>query len=137
MNLIDVCISTSIADKIAGIHDFIESLPERYATRIGENGFSPSEGQRQRISIARALVKDPDILILDEPTAALDCETEKSIFKELSARIHDKTMFVASHRLSTIENASRVVLLNEKQVLAAGTHQSLFEANNHYRALFA
>jgi len=125
------------AAKTAGIHDFIESLPERYATRIGENGFSPSEGQRQRISIARALVKDPDILILDEPTAALDCETEKSIFKELSARIHDKTMFVASHRLSTIENASRVVLLNEKQVLAAGTHQSLFEANNHYRALFA
>jgi ABC-type bacteriocin/lantibiotic exporter with double-glycine peptidase domain len=125
------------AAKIAGIHEFIESLPEEYATRIGKNGFSPSEGQKQRISIARALVKDPDILILDEPTAALDVETEKSVFQELSNRIQDKTLFVASHRLSTVENASRVVWLNEAQVLAAGTHQSLLAANNCYRTLFA
>ena len=104
---------------------------------MGEKGFSPSEGQRQRITIARALAKDPDILILDEPTAALDCETEKSIFKELSNRLHDKTLFIASHRLSAVENASRVVLLSEQQVLTAGTHQSLLAANNYYRTLSA
>jgi len=125
------------AAKIADIHDFIESLPEGYATRIGKQGLSLSEGQKQRISIARALVKDPDIFIFDEPTAALDMETERSIFKELSKLTESKTLFVASHRPSIIKDANRVLLLNEEQVLDSGTHQSLLESNDYYRSMVA
>lgn len=115
-----------LAAKAAGIHDFIESLADGYATRIGENGFSLSEGQKQRISIARALVKNPDILILDEPTASLDNEKEKSIFRELSMLAESKTLFVATHRPSVIKEANRVLLLNECQVLDSDNHQALF-----------
>ena len=125
------------AAKIADIHDFIESLPEGYATRIGKHGLRLSEGQKQRISIARALVKDPDIFIFDEPTAALDMETERSIFKELSKLNESKTLFVASHRPSIIKDANRVLLLNEEQVLDSGTHQSLLESNDYYRSMIA
>ncbi|UCD79992.1 MAG: ABC transporter ATP-binding protein [Desulfobacterales bacterium] len=125
------------AAKAAGIHDFIESLPEGYGTRIGENGFSLSEGQKQRISIARTLVKNPDILILDEPAAVLDSETEKSIFSELSKLIKNKTLFVASHRPSILKDANRVLLLNEEQVIDSGTHHSLLESNDYYRSMVA
>jgi ABC-type bacteriocin/lantibiotic exporter with double-glycine peptidase domain len=125
------------AAKIADIHDFIESLPEGYATRIGKYGLNLSEGQKQRISIARALVKDPDIFIFDEPTAAVDMETEKSIFKEFSKLTESKTLFVVSHRPSIIKDANRVLLLNEEQVLDSGTHQSLLESNDYYRSMIA
>lgn len=121
------------AAKRAGIHDFVESLSDGYGTKIGDGGICLSEGQKQRISIARALVKDPDILILDEPSAALDNETEKYIFKELSKPARAITLFVASHRLSMIKNANRILLLNEEQVLDSGTHRSLLESNDYYR----
>ena len=123
--------------KIAGIHEFLESLPAGYETRFGTDGVILSEGQKQRISIARALIKEPDILIFDEPTAALDSETERSIFKELSKLLKNKTLFVASHRLSIIRDANRVLLLNEDQVLDSGTHQSLIESNGYYRSMIA
>jgi len=125
------------ASKAAGIHEFIKSLPAGYETEIGEKGVNLSEGQKQRLSIARALVKNPDILVLDEPTAALDSMTEKSIFRTLPSLVRDKTLFVAAHRLSTIKDSGCILLLNENRLIAVGTHKSLLETNEYYRSLVA
>ena len=121
--------------KIVGIHDFIEGLPERYETEIGEKGVKLSEGQRQRLSIARALIKYPDILILDEPTSALDNESKKSILAGLPEFIRAKTLFIVTHRPSTIAECDRALLLNEHQLVDSGTHQSLMTTSNYYRAM--
>jgi ABC-type bacteriocin/lantibiotic exporter with double-glycine peptidase domain len=125
------------AAKTAGIYDFISNLPEGYETRIGEMGINLSEGQKQRMSIARALVKDPDILVFDEPTSALDSLAEKSIFHSLPDLIRDKTLFVAAHRLSTIKDSDRILLLNENRLVAVGTHRSLMETDDYYRSVVA
>ena len=121
--------------KVAGIHDFICSLPKGYKSEIGEKGVNLSEGQKQRLSIARALVKNPDILVLDEPTSSLDSLTEKSIFQSLPDIIRDKTLFVVAHRFSTIKDSDRILLLNENRLVAIGTHQSLLQSNDYYRSL--
>jgi ABC-type bacteriocin/lantibiotic exporter with double-glycine peptidase domain len=123
------------ATQAAGIHQFISGLPEGYGTALGENGINLSEGQKQRLSIARALIKDPDILVLDEPTSALDSKTEASIFQSLSSLVQGKTLFVVTSRLSTIVDSDRVLLLNENRLVAIGTHQSLLETNDYYRSL--
>lgn len=123
------------ACKAAGIHETIEKMSDGYSTLIGENGVNLSEGQRQRLSIARAVIKNPDIIILDEPTSALDSIVEKSIFEELPKMLRDKTMFVVAHRLATIQNSDRILLLNEKKLIAIGTHRSLLETNDFYRTL--
>ncbi|MBP1733663.1 MAG: transporter transrane region, partial [Deltaproteobacteria bacterium] len=120
----------------AGLHDFVSSLPAGYDTLIGERGANLSEGQKQRLSIARALVKKPDILILDEPTSALDTITEASIFSSLPSLISDKTTFVVAHRLSTIKDSDCVLVLNENRLIASGSHPALLEANEYYRSLF-
>ncbi len=125
------------AAKIAAIHDDIEKLPNKYETIIGAKGPNLSEGQKQRLSIARALVKDPDILILDEPTSALDTSTEKSIFKALPSQVNGKTVFLASHRISTIKHADRILLLNESGIADIGTHESLLESSDYYRSMVA
>ena len=125
------------AARAAGIHDFIASLPEGYDSPVGERGVNLSEGQKQRLSIARALIKDPDILVLDEPTSSLDSIVEKSIFDALPALVRGKTLFVVAHRLSTIQNSDRILLLNEKRLVAMGTHQELLESNDYYRSLVA
>jgi len=125
------------AAKVAGIHDFIAGLPEGYESPIGERGVNFSEGQKQRLSIARALVRDPDILILDEPTSALDSLTEQSVFRALPTLVGNKTLFVVAHRLCTIQDADRILLLNENRLEAIGTHESLLKGNEYYHSLVA
>ncbi len=125
----------SMAAKVAGIHDFIASLPEGYETEIGEGGVKLSEGQKQRLALARAIVKDPDILVLDEPTSALDSQTEKNIFLSLPSVIENKTLFVVAHRLSTIMHADRIFLLDQNRLIAIGTHESLLQSNDYYRSM--
>jgi ABC-type multidrug transport system fused ATPase/permease subunit len=123
--------------KAAGIHRFIKDLPQGYQTHIGEKGVNLSEGQKQRLSIARALIKNPDILILDEPTAALDFEAEQSLFERLPEFIRQKTLFIATHRLSTINACDRILVLDENRLVSSGSHQDLFETNAYYRQIFS
>jgi len=123
------------AARVAGIDDFICSLPAGYQTKISEAGLNLSEGQKQRLSIARALVKNPDILVLDEPTSALDSLTEKSVFDSLPALVRDRTLFVVAHRASTIKQSDRILLLNKHRLIGIGTHSSLLKTNDYYRSL--
>ncbi|MFN2269414.1 MAG: ABC transporter ATP-binding protein [Anaerolineae bacterium] len=125
------------ACRTAGIHDFVASLPEGYESPVGERGVNLSEGQKQRLALARALIKTPDILVLDEPTSALDSLVERSIFEALPDMVQDKTLFVVAHRLSTIQDADCILLLNENRLVATGTHQSLLKSSDLYRALVA
>ena len=124
------------AAHIAGIHDYIVSLPDGYDSLIGERGVNLSEGQKQRLSIARSLIKSPDILILDEPTSALDGIVENSIFEALPDAVKGKTLFIVAHRPSTIRKADKVMLFNEKRLVAVGTHAELLATNQYYRMLF-
>ena len=125
------------AARAAGIHEFIASLPQGYDAEVGEKGVNLSEGQKQRLSIARALVKDPDILVLDEPTSALDSLTERSIFQSLPELLRDKTLFVVAHQLSTIKESDRILVLDDSGLVATGTHGSLMKTSNYYRSLLA
>ncbi|MDD8013414.1 MAG: ABC transporter ATP-binding protein [Acidobacteriota bacterium] len=123
------------AARIAGIHDFIASLPLGYQAPVGEGGVNFSEGQKQRLAIARALVKDPDIVILDEPTSALDSGTEASIFAALPELLHDKTLFIIAHRLSTIRQSDRILCFNDKGLVGDGRHEELKENCAYYQEL--
>jgi ABC-type bacteriocin/lantibiotic exporter with double-glycine peptidase domain len=123
------------AVRAAGIYDFISALPEGFSTQVGENGIALSEGQKQRLSIARALVRNPDILILDEPTSALDRLNESSIFQALPEFVRHKTLFIVTHRLSTIQECDNILLLNESRIVTIGTYASLLESNDYYQAL--
>jgi len=123
------------AARAAEIHDFISSLPSGYDTEIGEKGIRLSEGQKQRLSIARALVKAPDILVLDEPTSSLDGRTEESVLRSLPAFVEGKTLLVVSNKLSTLKYCDRVLLLDENKRLTSGTHQQLIDTSDYYRSL--
>lgn len=123
------------AARAAGIHDFIAGLPLGYDSLVGERGVNLSEGQKQRLSLARALIKNPDILILDEPTAALDSLTEHWIFEALPQLIRGKTLFLVAHRLATVQNADRIMLLNERRLIDFGSHHELLGRSEYYRTL--
>jgi ABC-type multidrug transport system fused ATPase/permease subunit len=125
------------AAKTAGIHEFIVGLPGGYQSMVGEGGVNFSEGQKQRLAIARALIKDPDILILDEPTSALDSQTEHSFVAALKSITQGKTLFLIAHRLTTVKNSSRILVLNENHLVSMGTHKELMETSEYYRSLVA
>ncbi len=123
------------AAKLAEAHDFITSFPEGYNTVIGERGSTLSGGQKQRIAIARALLKDPKILILDDSTSSVDIETEYQIQKALQALLKDRTTFVITQRLSTIKNAHKIIVLDEGQIMEIGTHDELMKKNGLYKRI--
>lgn len=104
------------AAKLANIHQFIVSLPEGYSTNVGERGVQLSGGQRQRIAIARAILLDPPVLLLDEATSALDMESEKVVQEALDANMAGRTVLVVAHRLSTIKNASSIILMQGGEI---------------------
>jgi ATP-binding cassette subfamily B protein len=113
------------ASRQAACHEFIEKFPEGYATLVGDRGIKLSGGQRQRIAIARALLKNPSILILDEATSSLDSESEHLIQRALAVLLEDRTAFIIAHRLSTIRKVDRIYVIEEGRVLEAGTHDEL------------
>ena len=123
------------AAKIARCYDFINKMPEGIDTIIGENGQRLSGGERQRISIARAILKDAPIILLDEATASLDVENESLIQEALSELIKEKTVIVIAHRLRTIRNADKIVLLNAGKIEAVGTDSELYKRSEFYKAM--
>jgi ATP-binding cassette subfamily B protein len=124
------------AAKIAEVHEFVENLPERYETLVGERGQKLSGGQRQRISIARAILKNPPILILDEATSSVDNETEAAIQRSIEKIIVGRTTIMIAHRLSTIRDADWIFVLNYGKLIEQGTHDDLVELNGMYTALW-
>jgi ATP-binding cassette subfamily B protein len=125
------------AARLAGAHEFIEELAEGYATRIGERGYSLSGGQRQRIAIARAILADPRVLILDDATSAVDPTKEHEIRDALTEVMRGRTTIVIAHRPATIALADRVVLVDDGHVAAEGTHASLLAGDDRYRQVLA
>ncbi|MFW5642087.1 MAG: ABCB family ABC transporter ATP-binding protein/permease [Roseicyclus sp.] len=125
------------AAKAAKIHDFIASLPEGYGTQVGERGLKLSGGEKQRVGIARTLLKDPPLLLLDEATSALDTDTERSIQSELRMMGQGRSVITIAHRLSTIVDADRILVLQAGEVVEQGTHDALMESGGRYAALWA
>lgn len=123
------------AAKAAAAHDFILKSPNGYRTKIGERGFKLSGGQRQRIAIARAILADPKILILDEATSNLDSESEQAIQQSLKMLLSSRTSFVIAHRLSTIQNASKILVLDQGRIVQEGTHQELIAIPGIYQQM--
>ncbi|SDY09519.1 ABCB family ABC transporter ATP-binding protein/permease [Citreimonas salinaria] len=125
------------AARAAQIHDFVLSLPEGYDTQVGERGLKLSGGEKQRVGIARTLLKDPPILLLDEATSALDSETESSIQTALRRAAEGRTVLTIAHRLSTIADADRIVVLQDGEVAEQGTHADLLARGGRYASLWA
>ena len=120
------------ATEIANIRGFIESLPLGYNTKIGANGHGLSEGQKQRLLIARVIYKNPEIVIFDEATNSLDSNTEKAIVENLSGFFLGKTVIIVAHRLSTVRNADKIVVLDSGQIIETGNHANLIEKRGAY-----
>jgi ATP-binding cassette subfamily B protein len=124
------------ASKKAQLHDFIETLPDKYETIIGERGIKLSGGQRQRLSIARAMLKDAPILILDEATSSVDTETERAIQQNIRHLTKNKTAIIIAHRLSTIRNADKILVLKDGNIQESGHHEELIALNGVYADLW-
>ena len=125
------------AARAAHIHDFIESLPDQYATGVGERGLKLSGGEKQRVAIARALLKNPQILIFDEATSALDSKSEKAIQAELDRISEGRTTLTIAHRLSTVMGADQILVMDHGRIVERGTHRELLEAGGAYAQMWA
>jgi ATP-binding cassette subfamily B protein len=124
------------AARAASIHDFIETLPDGYATMVGERGLKLSGGEKQRVAIARTLLKDPAILIFDEATSALDSKAEQAIQAQLKEIAKNRTTLVIAHRLSTVADAQQILVLDHGRIVERGTHQSLLAAQGLYAQMW-
>ena len=122
------------AAKKARCYDFIMALPDGFQTVVGEGGASLSGGEKQRISIARCILKDTPIVILDEATASVDADNESYIQQAISELCESKTLIVIAHRLGTIRNADKILVIKDGQISEEGTHNSLMEQNGIYRS---
>ena len=128
--------SVVAAAKAAHIHDFIESLPEGYMTVLSDDGVNISKGQKQLLTIARAMLSDAPILILDEATSNVDSRTERLIQDALYALMKGRTCFVIAHRLSTIKNADKILVVRDGLVTEQGTHEELLASGGFYASLY-
>ena len=125
------------AATLAGAHEFILGLPEGYDTKVGEQGAALSGGQRQRIAIARALITNPRILILDEATSALDYESERIIQENMRHLCKGRTVFIIAHRLSTVRQADRILVVEQGEIVESGSHDELIRLNGYYNKLYS
>jgi ATP-binding cassette subfamily B protein len=125
------------AARTARIHDLIESLPEGYDTVVGERGYRFSGGEKQRMAIARTILRNPPVLVLDEATSSLDTQTEAAVQGELERLAEGRTTITIAHRLSTVRDADQIVVLDRGQVVERGRHEELIDLGGHYAALVA
>jgi ATP-binding cassette subfamily B protein len=123
------------AAKAANIHDVIMSFPNGYETMVGERGYRLSGGEKQRIAIARVLLKDPPVVILDEATSAMDTNSERIVQATLDAATANRTTIAIAHRLSTVVNADLIIVLGDGEILESGTHTELLATNGAYAKL--
>jgi ABC-type multidrug transport system fused ATPase/permease subunit len=125
-----------MAARAANAVEFIEKMPEQYETMIGDRGVRLSGGQRQRMAIARAILKNPPILILDEATSALDSESEVLVQEAINNLMKNRTTFVIAHRLSTVRNADCIIVIDDGKVVEEGSHAELMKRNGLYTKLY-
>jgi ABC-type bacteriocin/lantibiotic exporter with double-glycine peptidase domain len=124
------------ATTVAAAHDFIRTLPNGYATRLGERGAGVSGGQRQRLCLARMVLQNPSLLILDEATSALDAETERQVFANLRQRFRGRTVLFITHRLTTLGDADRILFMEGGRIIEDGRHGELIRLGGSYATLY-